>query len=772
VKSLALCFYRNAFAANSCIMATIEADLINQQTRPAIRRLGSRVMDWFSQSDRIWLLELVSVGALLMMAIVTSVMLIGQSPKSEPLSPTAAAALLVANLVPATTIIMLLGRRLALRRSPTGGGQLHIRLVAIFSLLAAVPALLLAIFASVLFQSGVQFWSSDSARGMLENAGALAKGYYRENISEVSEETKTMAIDLNDYLDQTTPQDPRFMQAYIYQVLNRKLTESAIVSISTAGAQETVAVVSPDDGRAGNWLSAAMLERLKKGAPVAFNITSDRIEAVTPLAGRNATYVYASRAISVPSFSMGEKAQSVLEEYTDMVARSRNLQFQFNSLLYFVSLIITGVAVWIALLVADRLVRPVNDLVVAAQRISEGDLSARVKQDSIQNDEVGFLARSFNTMTERLESQTGNLMNVNRQLDDRRSFIETILESVSAAVLSTSADGTIRLANGVAEKLLGVSQGDLAGQGLKSAAPFLADLIDQSRNQAIVQLGDGTEPQTLAVRISPLDDGYVITFEDITQQLTDQRQAAWADVARRIAHEIKNPLTPIQLAAERLQRRFSKQIDDGQGVFSQLTSTIVRQVGDLRNIVDEFSSFARMPKPVFRDESLSDIVGHSVFLFQVAHQDIIFEFQTPETASGLLCDRRQIGQAITNILKNAAEAIEARRQQEPLEKGNINIAILETDGQINIAVRDNGIGLPESKERLVEPYVTTRASGSGLGLAIVKKIVEEHHGELLFEDAPDRGAKVTLRFFPERILLASGIAPPAQTKSKKNKDKV
>ena len=391
---------------------------------------------------------------------------------------------------------------------------------------------------------------------------------------------------------------------------------------------------------------------------------------------------------------------------------------------------------------------------LAAQRISEGDLSARVADNDLQNDEVGFLAQSFNRMTERLERQTGNLMTANRQLDDRRAFIETILESVSAAVLSTGSDGKIRLANGTAERLLNQPEGALSGRSLSDVAPFLNELIAQGKAQAIVQIGDGTEPQTLAVKIAPREQGHVITFEDITQQLTDQRQAAWADVARRIAHEIKNPLTPIQLAAERLQRRFGKQIEDGSGIFSQLTSTIVRQVGDLRNIVDEFSSFARMPKPVFREENLSDIIGQSVFLFEVAHSQIRFEFDAPHYPANLLCDRRQIAQAATNILKNAAEAIDAR---ESKGDGSIIISIEDSGSNLDVIFRDNGIGLPEAKERLVEPYVTTRDSGSGLGLAIVKKIIEEHQGEIIFDDAPGGGAVVILRFFPEKLAVASGL---------------
>jgi two-component system, NtrC family, nitrogen regulation sensor histidine kinase NtrY len=752
-------------------MATLNADFSAEESRSTIRRWGSSVINWLSHSEFIWILELGCLVALVVTGVVTAFVLIGQPPESEPLSPTAAAALLVANLLPATTLLMLLGRRLALRRAPAGGGQLHIRLVAIFCLLAAVPALLLAIFASLLFQSGVQFWSSNSARSLLENSAGLAKGYYEEKVSDVSDETATMAGDLRYMLSRAKPQDPAFMQAYFDQVLNRKLSESVIVTIGDDGVQQTTAIVSPDDRRRTDWIAPVALKRLKAGDEIVVGTAPDRIEVVTALFDDGKTFLYASRAITVPSFMLGEKAQFVLDDYRNMVSRSRNLQFQFNALLYVVSIVVIGLAVWIALLVADRLVRPVNNLVLAAQRISEGDLSARVADEFIQNDEVGFLAQSFNRMTERLQGQTGNLIAANQQLDDRRSFIETILESVSAAVLSTNKDGTIRLANGVAEKLLNRPAAGLIGVPLNDAAPFLSDLITQGRTQAIVQIGDGTEPQTLAVKITPLETGNVVTFEDITQQLTDQRQAAWADVARRIAHEIKNPLTPIQLAAERLQRRFGKQIDDGAGIFSQLTGTIVRQVGDLRNIVDEFSSFARMPKPVFRDESLIDIVGHSVFLFEVAHSNISFELSPPPHPLSMLCDRRQIGQAVTNILKNAAEAIDARLADGATKTpGTIQIRLEANASQIDVIVSDNGIGLPEAKERLVEPYVTTRASGSGLGLAIVKKIVEEHHGEIQFEDVAEGGAKIILRFFPDRLLIASSSNTAKPTKSRKNKD--
>ena len=736
-------------------------------TASASRWVGA--IRWLGKPSIVRVLEIGSAAILLIMAGVTAWILIGQGPETEPLSPPFAAALLVANLLPATTLMMLAGRRIAIKRASTIGeseGQLHVRLVAIFSLLAAVPALLLSIFASVLFQSGVQFWFSNSAQGMLENAGALAEGYYEEKLRDVGDETIVMAGDIRFALEQASATDPQFLSFYYDQVLRRKLSESAIVSVTGGGEQRTAALVSPEEKPKPQWISTVDLKRLRGGQDLVVTAQSDRIVAVSRLFDKPETYLYASRTVSVPSFMLGEKAQSVLQDYKAMESRSRSLQLQFNALLYIVSLLIIGVAVWVALFVADRLVRPVNNLVDAAQRIANGDLSIRVAEEGLRKDEVGFLSRSFNRMTERLQSQTETLLAANRQLDDRRAFIETVLESVSAAIVNVDRDGTIRLANGTADRLLSKGEGTIVGRKLVDVAPFVKDLPADGRSHAILQVGDGTEPQTLAIKISDGEGGQVVTFEDITQQLSDQRRAAWSDVARRIAHEIKNPLTPIQLAAERLRRRFGKQIDDGADVFEQLTGTIIRQVGDLRNIADEFSSFARMPKPVFRDEDMADIVGHAVFLFEVANTDIEFDYQPPKGPVPMLADRRQLGQAVTNILKNAVESI---KQRDAAAKGHVQVRIETGAGRISVQIADNGIGLPPERDRIVEPYVTTRATGSGLGLAIVKKIVEEHQGVLMFDDNGEGGATVTMSFDLLRLdaVLSGGAGARSDSKNEK-----
>jgi two-component system, NtrC family, nitrogen regulation sensor histidine kinase NtrY len=745
-------------------MATVAFEAGTDKPRGISRRLSS-ALDWFGQTNLVWPIELASILALVGMAILTAYTLLSANPEAEPLSPPATAALLIGNLVPAASLMMMYGRRMAISRAgrvnPDSQGSLHVRLVVLFSLVAAVPAMLLAIFASILFQSGAQFWFSNSARGMLQNAGQLAEGYYAEQFRDVGDETVTMAGDLRYMLGQTRVDDPRFLNAFVGQVLRRKLSESAIVTIGSDGVQRTEAVMSADDDKHKQWISRDELKKLEKSQTMVVSAKPDRIEAIVPLFEKQRMYLYTSRAQTVPSFALGKKAEAVLTDYRAMLERSRQLQMQFNALLYIVALVIMGIAVWVALLVADRLVKPVNNLVTAAQRIADGDLTARVEEAAIRKDEVGFLSRSFNRMTERLESQTENLLAANRQLGDRRALIEAVLESVSAAIVNVDQDGVVRLSNTTAETLLSPDKSSIIGRQLTDLAPYLKEMIAGKKAQSVIQLGDGTEPRTLSVKIAQREGGSVVTFEDISQQLADQRRAAWSDVARRIAHEIKNPLTPIQLAAERLQRRFGNLQDENEGIFSQLTGTIIRQVGDLRKIVDEFSSFARMPKPVFRDEDLSDIVGHAVFLFEVAHTEIHFDFDNPAVPVPLLCDRRQVGQAVTNILKNAVESI-VERMATAAENyvGLIHVSIESDTLRTKVFFRDNGTGLPADRDRIIEPYVTTRKTGSGLGLAIVQKIMEEHRAEIRFDDNPEGGAVVTLIF--EHDIGLGETTPPSE----------
>jgi two-component system nitrogen regulation sensor histidine kinase NtrY len=680
---------------------------------------------------------------------VGSYFLLDRQPSNQPLTPPLVALLLVANLVPAIALLVLWGRRVAKKRaaqSPVGGGgRLHVRLVALFSVIAAVPTLLVVIFASLLFQYGVEFWFSDRARGMLENAGELAQGYYQEKRQDVAAETITMAGDLRDYLAQARSDSPEFIEGYGWQVLSREFSESAIVSIGPDGIARTLAMVNPDARPVERRVSPEIVSRLLRGESVVVTDSADRIEAVARLQPDTNTFLYNSRISDPQALAQTARAKAVLADYDALLERSRVLQLRFNAALLLISLLIVGAAVWIALRVADRLVRPVGELVDAARKVTAGDLAARVATPR-ERDEIGTLANAFNRMTRRLEEQTQQLVGANDLLDRRRAFTEAVLSGVTAGVISVDPDRSIRLINSSAAELL--KSGDHAvGKRLDEIAPELAAMLGAGDCEQVVQLTSGGEPRTLAVKIVVTERGSVLTFDDITQQLLDQRRAAWSDVARRIAHEIKNPLTPIQLAAERLQRRYGKEIENDRPTFDRLTETIVRQVGDLRRMVDEFSAFARMPKPLFREEPIVDIGRQALFLHEVAHPNVRFTLDAPDPSPLLVCDRRQLGQALTNIVKNAVEAIERKGE----DGGAVAMEIVAEGHRLTIQVEDSGAGLPAERGRLFEPYMTTRARGTGLGLAIVKKIVEEHFGTIELKDREGGGTLVCISLDREAL---------------------
>jgi two-component system nitrogen regulation sensor histidine kinase NtrY len=698
----------------------------------------------------LWLEIAAAVVFVLMMATTWLAFTAG-APDDELQPPAQVAALLIGTLVPAMTLLVLFGRRMAIRRAVGSTARMHVRLVFFFSLVAAVPTLLVAAFAAFLFQSGVDFWFSDQSRGLMRNANELAREYYEQNHVEVGEETTTMASDLRFYFqseNEVSFTDNAFVEFIDYQMQGRDLNEAAILQRVEDGTLRTVATYNISADSEPGEFGTAQLARLEAGERVVVEARRARLQAVAPIDLGSGVFLYTVRNSEAMSYNSWERAQSISQSYDTLTVRARALQLRFNLALFFVSLGLLGLAVWFALRFADRQVGPLTDLVAAAHKVGAGNFAMRV-EGRTGPDEIGQLNRAFNRMTAQIERQTDALVGANRQLDERRAFIETVLQSVSAGVLSVDALGRVILMNGPAHKLL-VGEGEAAGGEYQLAilAPPIAALVEGGMSDGIVTHARGKDLLTLAVRITGTSDGKVITFEDITRQLLDQRQAAWSDVAQRIAHEIKNPLTPIQLATERLKRRYRKQIESDGDLFDELTSTIVRQVGDLRKMVDEFSSFARLPKPVFRQEDPLDLVRQALFLQEVAHPQVDFGLdEQPETIAPILCDRHQLGQAMTNVLKNAVEAVEARgRGAEPDYRGRIRVALVDMPHELLITVTDNGIGLPQDRERIVEPYVTTREKGTGLGLAIVKKIVEEHGGEMTFASQPEGGTSVSLRF--------------------------
>tara|TARA_B100000745_G_scaffold101988_1_gene65170 strand:- start:9143 stop:11302 length:2160 start_codon:yes stop_codon:yes gene_type:complete len=658
------------------------------------------------------------------------------------------AGLLIGMLIPSMALLVLAGRRIALRRAAGSTARLHVRLVFFFSMIAAVPTLMVAGFAAFLFQSGADFWFSDDSRGLMENANRLADSYYEENQLDLANETISMAMDMRSILGRVELTDPNFALVYQYQAEPRDVMESAILQAMPDRSMRTAVVYGLNEDSDPRAFAQQSFARLNAGEQVAVRGSPQRIEAVAPIDRDAGIYLYTARNSEVGTFRSWQSARSISTKYNELTKRARALQLRFNLALFFVSLALVGLAVWFALRFADRQVEPLTDLVAAARKVGAGNFALRV-EGRTGADEIGLLNRAFNRMTAQLEKQTDALLSANTELEERRSFIEAVLESVSAGVISVDTDLNVLLMNAPAQAML---ENDASPQDLPTTlddlAPQIGAMVRAGLTRGVVSHNRRGELLTLAVKIGRESDGHVITFEDITRQLLDQRQAAWSDVARRIAHEIKNPLTPIQLATERLKRRYRKQIAQDGELFDELTSTIIRQVGDLRKMVDEFSSFARLPKPSFRPEDMLDLVRQSLFLQEVAHPDVDYRLEAPHDGPiRMQCDRHQLGQALTNTLKNAYEAIETKLQSSDVDyRGKILISVEPGEDSVIVSVQDNGIGLPQDRVNILEPYVTTREKGTGLGLAIVNKIVEEHGGEMTFTSVETGGTRVTMRF--------------------------
>jgi len=653
-----------------------------------------------------------------------------------------------------------------LRRAAGSTARLHVRLVFFFSMVAAIPTLLVAGFAAFLFQTGVDFWFSDDSRGLMENANALAQNYYDANQRDVQQETLAMASDMRFILERVVITDRDFPDFYAVQAQGRKISESAILQRMPDGSLRTAAILNLTKDNSPLDFSRAALSKLDQGGFVVVVGSPERIEALAPIDPGGGIYLYNARTTEETMFNSWSRAQSIVTAYDRLTGSARMLQLQFNLALVAVSLLLVGLAIWFALRFADRQVEPLTDLVGAARKVGQGNFALRL-EGRTGADEIGLLNRAFNRMTAQLEKQTRALVSANRQIDDRRAFMEAVLESVTAGVISVDDDNRVALMNSSAQALLApvgaaaAEDRSMIGHSLDQLAPELYRMIAEGKERAIITHAKGTELLTLAVKVAPGSSGHVITFEDITRQLLDQRQAAWSDVARRIAHEIKNPLTPIQLATERLKRRYRTQVGDGdRDLFDELTNTIVRQVGDLRKMVDEFSSFARLPKPVFRDDVALDLVRQAVFLQEVAHSGIAFSVTSSELLDReMRCDRHQFGQAMTNVLKNAVEAVEARAAEALGQyAGEIAVAMRDAGEAIIVTIDDNGIGLPSDRDRITEPYMTTREKGTGLGLAIVNKIVDEHGGDMSFASTLTGGTRVTLRFARNPQPLDGGAA--------------
>lgn len=711
------------------------------------------------------------LGAAMVSGLGTVAVLTESGPAN--LSPTAVLVLLNVDLILLLLLGVLVARRMAAvwaeRRRGGAGSRLHVRFVVLFSLVAVAPAILVAVFSILFFNIGLEAWFSVRVRTALDESLAVAEAYLAEHKQAISGDVRAMAADITSASTGLASTPAGLNQFLANQAMVRDLTEAVVFNANGLVLGRTGYTFSLHFEQVPFWA----LDQANLGeVAVLTSDSDDRVRALVKLEGPGDTYLYAGRFVDARVIGHTQRTKTAVTQYQMLEGRRSDLQITFSLIFIVVALLLLLAAVWFGLSLATRLARPIVALIDAAEKVRAGDLDVRLHEGP-SSDELGSLTRSFNRMTAQLAEQQWKLMEANRELDERRRFTETVLAGVSAGVIGMDKEMNIHLPNPSASILLESALWALVGRPLVEAWPELSELTGLVRArpdklyQRELQFVREGRVRTFLVRLAAerLDNeviGYVLTFDDITELQSAQRKAAWADVARRIAHEIKNPLTPIQLSAERLKRKYLKQINTDADTFTACTDTIVRQVDDIRRMVDEFSEFARMPAPVLADEDLRNLVSRALTLQRTAFQDIAFEAVLPTEAVRQLCDARQIGRAMTNLIKNAVEAIHGRKatEGEELPPGRIRIAVMREHGVAAIHVEDNGKGLPgENRDRLTEPYVTTRVKGTGLGLAIVKKIMEDHGGSLTLGDGENGGARISLLFPAERG--ATAVTTPA-----------
>jgi two-component system nitrogen regulation sensor histidine kinase NtrY len=720
------------------------------------------------------LLAPLAIALALLSAFLTFVVLTGLT-RIEPTREVALSFILMngaAILVLVGIILHEVWQVMQARRRGRAAARLHVQIVSLFSVIAVLPAVLVAVVANVTIDRGLDRLFSGPTREVIQNSLIIARAYMQEHAQLIRGDILGMANDIA-HARPLYDQDRRsFRELLTASAAQRNLPGATLIDkdrhiLETAetGIHLTFAAPPPE-----------FLSNVNESEPeIAVLPEENYVAAVIRLRAFQDTFLYVARQLDPHVVAQLKQTEASVAEYAEIESRRLGIQVNFALIFAVIALTILMASILIGLNFANWLVTPIRRLMSAAHVVSTGDLHVQVPVFRSEGD-LAQLGETFNKMTQELRTQRDELVSASDLIDSRRRFIEAVLSSASAGIIGVDASGSVGILNRSAEKLIGHAESETLDHPLSDVLPELDEMMKTAREstQRLVQgqitINREGHERILNVRVtaeqtSQTRDSYIITLDDITELVSAQRTSAWADVARRIAHEIKNPLTPIQLSAERIRRKFGRAITEDKAVFEQCTETIVRQVDDIRRMVDEFSRFARMPKPVLEGEDVADTVRQAVFLMRVGHPDVDIEAEIRQEPLRAKFDRRLISQALTNIIKNATEAIEAVPPGE-LGKGRIDVIAMREGDDIVIDVIDNGIGLPKvSRARLLEPYVTTREKGTGLGLAIVGRVLEDHGGRIELNDASDlrpgaRGAWMRLRF------AISGHAPIVEIKQR------
>ena len=641
------------------------------------------------------------------------------------------------------------------RKIKQPGSHLNAKLVSMFSIIAVVPAILVAIFAFVTLDRGLDSWFSDRTKLIINNTALVANAYLDEHRATLRRDSVIMASDLSRAAGALEQDIAKFTTFLTAQAALRSIPMALLIDedgkLITAAQTKRQIPIQPPPKEA--------FEAVNEGQPVIMTLGGQaQIRSLLKLDKFDGLYLYTAKKVDPQIVEHLAKTDIAMREYNSLESQRFEAQLTFALIYIGIALVLLLAAIWFGLGLANGLAFPIGQLIIASKRVSNGNLDTRVDIDGSDED-INRLGHTFNQMTEQLSKQREDLIDARDDLSRRHNFTEMVLTGISSGVIGLDEEGKINHANLLAQDICGVNEFNMVGRPIDDVLPAFSNLLiiaDSKISRAVeIELKDDDgNRRVLLVRVAKGRAGneknYVITFEDVTNLISAQRTAAWADIARRIAHEIKNPLTPIQLSAERLKSKYEDEVSSDPEIFKQCTETIIRQVGDIGRMVDEFSSFARMPSVVFKNFDIKDAVSQTVFLQRVAHPEIEYIFECEEDGEmPINADSRLISQALTNILKNGAESI--YRNQERVES-KIVVTLRQEDEVISIDVADTGIGLPDiNREALLEPYITTREQGTGLGLAIVKKVMSDHGGEITLGDAPwvrdgRSGAQITLSF--------------------------
>ena len=697
-------------------------------------------------------LGFVVVSASVLMSLI-SFLILSDTTNTEPSTAVWTIIWIVTGLLVLLMIALVVTEAMLLlqaRLQKQAGANMQIQMVTMFALVAAIPAVIVAVVASISLNQGLDQWFSERTRSMVESSRLVARSYMLEHAQVLRDDVIWVASELEQAHGTYEQDRDRFQRILTALAVTRSLPFTSLVNAqgeSLMRAQIAVQGAYPQ-------LPEGITQGLVEGIPAA--IAPGRINlvgSVIKLRGYDDTYLFVARPVEAEVLEYMRLTDENITEYRQYASNRMVFQITFTIMYIGLAVVLLLAALWIGIALANRFVDPIRNLMIASNRVRSGNLNVQVPvQDS--SGDLRDLSYGFNRMTQQLKAQREALLAANEMNEKRRQFTEAVVEGVSAGIIGLDPFGTVTLVNARACAMLGRDEISLMGEKMEAAMPELAPILERARSarrgqvRDQIQFGNETDLRIYQVQLTregsiTESKGYVLTFDDITDLESAQRTSAWADVARRIAHEIKNPLTPIQLSAERLRRRYGSKLEDDREIFDKCINTIVRQVGDIGRMVDEFSAFARMPEASPTIADLSDTVRQAVFLESVRLPEITIETDLPAEPIHAWFDSRLIAQSLTNLIKNAVEAFETAVFSDDW-KPTILVQGQIEGSHVRISVSDNGKGWPsDNRQRLLEPYMTTRDKGTGLGLAIVARIVEQHGGIVELIDAePDAAGRV------------------------------